>query len=244
MFISQPEFAPGEAEAIVKQIRKEYRLAAQMQQSGETQRAARAGRRANDELEALRKRLERVLDRQVSNRMRFASEGEREDALADLQLKVMMAIRDTSETPSARYWESRFNRCVLTKTLDVLRTVRTRYFDKPVDGDTNSASVGAREITFSALDKKNGRGVSGWMSGERFIDRNVAREMEAVLDSDMLKKLTVELGEKQRDYLFLLLRQYEGETWEEIAATERITPDTARKRGQAALLALRKIATA
>ncbi|MBC8141048.1 MAG: hypothetical protein H7Y38_06360 [Armatimonadetes bacterium] len=241
---ANPEFAPGEAETIVKQIRRDYRFAAQMEQSGEASRAGRAKRRADDALEALQRRLERVLDRQVNKRIRFASVGEREDALADLQLKVIMAIQDTSETPGALYWERHFNKCVLSRTLDVLRTVQKRYFEKPASNEESTSLTGAREITFSALEKNSGGGVSGSAGGERFIDTNALLELEAVLRRDVLDKLVVELGEKQRGYLSLLLRQYGGETWEEIAATEQLTPDTARKRGQAVLTALRKIATA
>jgi hypothetical protein len=238
-----PEFAPGEAEEIVKQIRREIRAAEFKRASGDVSGAARAERQARDTCELFRRRLSRIWDRRIKKQIPFASEGEREDAIADLQYKVIAAVMDTGDSLSAPHWERRFNQCVQRRAIDICRPIQQKYgYGKPPlsDGDAPPPR-GPREINFSALDKNDA--VEG--SGSRYLDRlpdtEAEKEIEKMLGAETLRQLIAALGEKDRNNLSLWWRQDGGETWEQIGASEGLKPDTVRKRAQAVLHVLRKV---
>jgi hypothetical protein len=237
--MATPEFAHGEAETIVARIRAEFRAAYAKQEAGDASGAARAEQKANRSLEALRARLERYLDRQIRQQIAFASPGEREDAIAELQYRVLIAVKDTGDSLSAPHWERRFNQCVQRKAIDICRPIQARYGYGPAAG--GETKRGPREITFSALDAKN----DGDLSSSRYVDRlpdtNAEREIEKTLGVETVRQLVARLGERERDNLRLWWRQEGGETWEAIGASEGLAPDTARKRAQSVLHALRKL---
>lgn len=238
-----PEFAPGEAEEIVKQIRREIRAAESKQNTGDMSGAARADRQARDTCEIFRRRLSRIWDRQIRKQIPFASEGEREDAIADLQLKVIAAVMNTDDSLSALHWERRFNQCVQRRAIDICRPIQKKYGygeSSPTDSDPSPVR-GPREIHFSALDKNNDASGSESRYLDRLSDTGAEKEIERMLGAETLRQLIDALGEKDRNNLRLWWRQDGGETWEQIGQSEGLKPDTVRKRAQAVLHVLRKV---
>ncbi len=236
-----PEFARGEAEEIVKQIRHLFRAADNKR--GIAAAADRAERRANELLETLRRRLERYLDRQIQRQIPFASAGEKEDAIAELQYNVLVRVKDTRPSLSSDHWERRFNQCVQRRAIDICRPIQKRYgygvadesgaYSDPVGGTSTFLRV--------ASDSRQGGVRLEFRTGDRLPDANAERELEAVLGAETLRQLIATLGPDQRDSLRLWWRQDAGETWEAIGASEGMHGDTVRKRVQAVLRVLRKI---
>ena len=241
-----PEFSSGEAEELVKQIRQTFRTAEAKREVGDRSGAARTERSAQDMLEKIRQRLEHFLDRQIQRQIAFASMGEKEDAIAELESKVLLSIKDTQTSLSAAHWERRFNQCVLRRTLDICRPIQKRYgYGATSDLEPNDLPVrGPREINFSALDKINNTEGSESHFVDRLPDTKAERAIEAVLGSETLHQLISQLGPKDRNNLVLWWRQANGETWETIGISEDLLPDTVRKRAQAVIQVLRKVAGA
>ena len=239
---ASPEFADREAEGMIARIRAAYRTVQQKQLSGDTSATARATQKADALLEAFRRRLLNTWGRRVERQIGFASEGEKEDAVAELQMRVLHAVADTKPSPSADHWERRFNQCVLRRAIDVCRPYRAAY------GHDKEASApgtdGVDAITFSASPQKIRPMFSELPTDERLPDVDAEKAIEAVLGKLLLHDWIAAVGEKDRHNLGLWWRQEGGETWESIGAYEGLLPDTVRKRVQATLKVLRRVAGA
>lgn len=241
---SVPEFAPGEAEEMVKQIRREFHAAESKRGSDDDSGGDRAERKANGLLEKLRRRIEHYLDRQIQRQIPFASSGEKEDAIVQLQYGVLVRVKDTRPSPSAEHWERRFNQCVQRRAVDICRPIQKRHGYKGAEdcATGNDPVCGPREIPFSVLDATSDAGGAECRFVDRLPDDRAEREIEAVLGTEMLRQLVATLGPNERGSLLLWWRQDAGETWETIGALEGLRPDAARKRAQSVLRTLRKIA--
>ena len=230
------EFAPQEAEGIVKQIRTGLRAVQEKENAGDASGAARLREKTYETLELFRRRLLEYWGRQVRKQIPFAAPVELEDAIEELHLRVLKAVMDTTPSPSAAHWERRFHQCSQRRAIDICRPLQKRY-----GYGTQTEQEGA-VLTFSASAQNNRVPVSETAFLERLPDRSTEKEIESLLGNDFLQQVVNELGGRDRNNLRLWWRWDGGETWETIAASEDLLPDTVRKRVQATLKVMRRIA--
>lgn len=225
-------FAPGEAEAMVADIRQRLR------------RAGEAGREREEALRRFDLLMARLIPRLERHaRAAFSRESLVEDAVAEMYRLLYRRICDTRpDSASARHWERLFNQCVKCTMIDAVRHVRRENdmddLGRPIsqaangngdgeaeapEGQNAAAAAAPRPQVILFSDMPSGSRDAGDSRAaapqEQFADPAAFAAMENVIGEATVREWLARVPDTRHAEAFRL-HVFEGLTWPEIA--ERI----------------------
>jgi RNA polymerase sigma factor (sigma-70 family) len=237
-----PNFAPQEAEEMVRELRAHLRMEQRLRENGEVEGAARQRLRALSTMGELARRLE--LRFQGYARAYFGDTPQLiEEAIAEMFAELCRRLFDTS--PTNELMERRFNYVVKMLIIDAIRTVRGNNELTREHGDPDTVSGTGERYEIFSMEAANERAESA-VEGERVArplfdldpqaEEPYQRIVDRMLGKQALRWLT-ELPARQR--AVVEYRILEGMQWPEVSERVGVTPRMAQIDLKEALNSLR-----